>query len=483
MTTTRSTSFCASLPRTSCKLTRKLHTRTLQRHSLYYADFLARYSAEITGPYQQEVLQSITAELQNIREAWRRAIEDMNLLALQKAAHTYYLFCDFTSRYRDGAEAFEQAITRIVESGNIGPHSAGVMALLKTLLGYHHIRLGRYDAAKQAYQSAQTLLQTYRLDVKPGFGTDPFNGMGLLALVNGDYAGSIAYAESARDASLAHHDPLNLQIACYVLANAALSTGDYPQALIYTQQGLNSTEVTGNRWMEAHLLGVQGQIAQAQRQYALAQRKYQESCQIKKELIDLEGEANSLNHMAAIALLQGNFLEGHQIYMKSLDIFLHIYDPGGLGSTYLGLGNSALARGDFPVAGQYFRQGLQIAIQIHWLPLIIALLTGVSELLLWAERAEQSATLLHQILAHPAISQDARLHARQILDRVLDQVGPTTAAQPAAYTGDDLLKTSHTVLVELAHLTFPTSPGQNHPASENASTDKGLLDPLTAREI
>ncbi len=457
---------------------------TYHLHCMYYADFLYQCSASITGPRQKDVLRSITAELQNIRAAWRQAVEDANLDALQKATYTYYQFCDFTSRYLEGAQAFELAIVRLGENNEAGPQAAEVLALLQPLLGYHYIRLGKYESAKKAFLAGQEILQTYRLEIRPGFGTDPITGLSLLALVNGDYSASIQYAETGREASLLRNDPLNLQIACYVLANAAFSMGENQLALAHVQEGLLSTEFTGNRWMKAQLLGVQGQIAQAQNQYSLAQQKYQESYRIKLELNDPEGEATALNHMAMIAFLQGKPEEAHQLYLKSLDIYRHINDPGGFGSTYSGLGDSALAKGDFSAACRYYRQGLQIAIQIQWLPLTISLITGIGDLLLHAGRAKQSVALLYRILSHHATTEDARTRARQSLERTLphlpSQDYKTTFSEQ---TDEDLFHTSQTLLADLTDLAGQDSLGESRLESEKTSASHGLLDPLTPREI
>ncbi len=453
-------------------------------HCMFYADFLDQCSAGITGRQQQEVLHNLTAELQNVRAAWRRAVDEYNLPALYKATYTYYEFCDFTSRYLEGTEAFELAISRLLERKAPDPQAAEVLALLYPLLGYHYIRLGKFEPSQMAFKAGQEILRTNQLELKPGFGTDPMTGLGLLALVKGDYSTSIQFAETGREASLLRDDPLNLQIACYVLANATFSLGDYIPALSYVDQGLISTEVTGNQWMKAQLLTVQGHIAQAQNQYSLAQQKYRESYLIKQELNDPEGEATAFNSLAQIALLQKNPKEAYELYLKGLEIFQHINDPGGLGNSYSGLGDSALAQGDLPTACHYYRQGLQIAIQIKWLPLTITLLTGISELFLQTNQAHLSAVLLNKILVHPAIAEDARIRAHQSLERTLAQLSfQVNRSSISGQTEDDLFVTSQTVMAELIDLAGHYPRTGSHLENKPASNRQDMLDPLTAREI
>ena len=197
----------------------------------------------------------------------------------------------------------------------------------------------------------------------------------------------------------------------------------------------HSTEETGNQYMKGQILTVQGQIAQAQHRYALAQEKYQESYRILREFNDLEGEANALKHLARIVLMQGKPQDALQLYQNSMDIFLRIDNPGGLGSTYAGLGDSEIANGDTANACRYYLQGLQIALQIQWLPLTILLLTGIGELLVQSGRIQQSAELLSQVLAHPATTKEVRIRALHSLEHALSQLPSQTEIPVMAYTG------------------------------------------------
>jgi predicted ATPase/DNA-binding NarL/FixJ family response regulator len=468
-------------------------------HCTYFADFLNERSAAITGPRQLEVLRSIAAELQNIRAAWRQAIADVNVVVLHKAAYTYSQFCDFTSHYLEGAEAFEQAISRLLESRTPAPQdpsAAEVLAQLYHLLGGLCVRLGKYELSEKALLTSQAILQAHGFTFRPGFGTDPNSMLSLLAMVKGDYIAAIHYGEAARDAGLLHDDPLNLQVACYMLASAAFSLGEFPRALDYINQGLYLIEITGNRWFKGQLLTVQGQIVQAQNQYPLAKRIFQEIYQIKLDMNDLEGEANALNHLAEVALLQGNPQEAQRLYQKSLEIILRINDPGGLGGTYAGLGASALANRDFTAACRYYTQGLHIALQIQWLPLTIALFTGISDLLLEAVRVEQSAALLRLVLAQPAITEDARIRASQRLERVVAQMPrqdhPRSFSKQAPEKLEEVVwHTARNLLVELNSFSLPNARIESGlerkttliQSDARQGDRQDIDDPLTAREM
>jgi predicted ATPase len=82
------------------------------RHCAYYAQFLHQRLVDIGR--RREVAQEIAAELENIRAAWRRAIDHGKTEVIQKAASTWFYFCQIQSRYQEGEAVLAAAITTFV---------------------------------------------------------------------------------------------------------------------------------------------------------------------------------------------------------------------------------------------------------------------------------------------------------------------------------------------------------------------------------
>ena len=86
-------------------------------------------------------------------------------------------------------------------------------------------------------------------------------------------------------------------------------------------------EVIGNRQGEAISLGNLGNIAEKRGDLAEAERLYQESLAIKREIGDRRGEASSLIGLGRIASYNGNRDERHRYYTEAVRIQREIDIP------------------------------------------------------------------------------------------------------------------------------------------------------------
>ena len=116
----------------------------------YYVDFLEQRAESIIGARQSAVLQEIADELDNIRMAWQRTIEQANVSDIRRATYAYYEFSDFRGRYREVADAFEEALVQLAQATPSAELEL-TRALLQTSLGWHYIRLGQLERARAEF--------------------------------------------------------------------------------------------------------------------------------------------------------------------------------------------------------------------------------------------------------------------------------------------------------------------------------------------
>lgn len=83
---------------------------TRDRHHRYYLDLLARKLPWLKGGRQVEAANEITAEIDNIRAAWRSAVERGDSVAVAQAVEAYWLYCEFRGLLAQGETAFAQAL-------------------------------------------------------------------------------------------------------------------------------------------------------------------------------------------------------------------------------------------------------------------------------------------------------------------------------------------------------------------------------------
>lgn len=459
--------------------------RTRAQHCAYYADFLAARTADMSGGRQREATIEINAELANIRAAWQCAVEEVNVEAIHKCYFVLDLFYTFRSRYREDADLLGQAAHCLQHAPPTDLASITLGSIL-IALGYVQIRLGQLEQARNLFEQGQALHARFSIPQPPGPGYDSQLGLGLLAMIQGDYAEAARFGAAMLRLSEMHQHTANLPYAWYLLANAALAQGQYETAQHYAQQAYAAVQVSQDRWFMAYCLNDLGQVACALGKYAEARQHYQASYAIREEFDDSEGMAVALNRLGHVAIRQQDYAEAQHLYERSLAIYQQIGDRGGLATALNGLGVTACGRGAYAEARQAFSQALTIASDIRYIPLILTLLTNASELLLHAGSPEWAVELLVFTLRHPASDRETNDRAQHLLIRG-EAACTSDVFASATQRGQlaDLDTVVARLLVELAALEAQAITGSSAgpvSASPGLPVSQSLVEPLTERE-
>jgi predicted ATPase/DNA-binding NarL/FixJ family response regulator len=443
---------------------------TEAKHISYYIALLHQREADLNSAHLLQVIAELEADLDNIRAAWGRAIRDGNITAIRSGTDAYYTLSDIQGRYQEWHDACEKAIQRLC---TLEPSEARDLALaaLHTDSGAIFIRLGQFEQAQTRLEESMALYEQHDRRPPPGFGNDPIAVMGLLACTVGQYAEAMVFAEQALQRT-APEDDRNRMFTLYVLANATYSLGQFEQAMGQARKAYQISSGLSDIYFGSYILIVLGNIAQALEDYDQAHEYYQTSYQLKEEYGEQVGMAFALNCMAHIAWMKLNYQEAKRCFQQGHDLYEKMNDPGGLATSILGLGDTAHAQEDYPLARSYFRQAMEIALEIHWTPLILSILTGVSELLLKEGDAVQSARLIKRVITHPATEVLTRKRAERLL-------GQANNAPGSADEEGDLESIAAAVL---DHLKFPTRTVAVTPVTVRPAV-QGLIDELSEREL
>jgi len=460
-----------------------------ERHSAYYADFLQQRTEDVQGRGQREAIREISADLENIRAAWQWAVQTANVESLYKSIYPLQFYFDAQGRYLESLSAFEQAL-QALDRQSVSRPVALTLAHLLVYLGWSYIRLGHLDQAQTAFARSRQIYTNVAATPPPGFSTDPLLGLGLLAHIWGDYAQASQLGETARRMHEARADRQNLQIALYVLTNAALAQGEYEAARRYAEQAYRLSQETENRWFMGYILNDLGRVALNLGDYDQAKQHFQASYQIKQEFNDPEGIALALNHLGRVALLQQDYQGADKLYRQSLALYRDISDQGGLATTLNGLGAATCGLGQYPAAQHYFREALQITSGMQFVPLTLTILTGIAEMLNQTGQTGHCIELLALVAAHPAGDFETKARVQQLLARCqadlppaeFTPIGQQDASAELAVVVSQIL----TLLNVPLQIETPESGGIEEKSLSPAPLPlriSALLDPLTPREL
>jgi len=390
--------------------------QTQAAHSHYFINFLSARWAAVLGGRQVAATKENAAEADNIKVAWQWAIDHAQITELHMAVNVLYALYEFQSRYLEGVTVFEAALRQLAE---LAPTETLTLlrAEMLTALGWLSNRLGWLAKAKAALQEARTLYE--QLECPPAIGSapDPRAALGVIALVEGDYAAALAYAEQVRQSSETHEHPWNRRLAYYVLAGAAMAQGDYSAAQRYADTTYAIVQSIDDRWFMAYCLNELGHIARALGDDQRAQQHYETSYELRKEFADAEGMAVALSHLGGLALQRQAYEQAQRYYAESLALYRDINDKGGLARVLHGLGSVAFTQQQLAVAQPYLWQALRLAAEINFSWLLFMILVTIGDYLIQDGQAARGLALLTFTQHHPASPQSARDQAQQLLDQ------------------------------------------------------------------
>jgi predicted ATPase/DNA-binding NarL/FixJ family response regulator len=459
------------------------HTHVHRLHSAYYNAFLHVQFDDIVGGQQRQAVANVASELENVRTAWRWAADHNDVALLHKAADTLYNFYQFQSRYLEGVTTLERAIQGFRQNES-SPQSEKVLVRLLVAAAWFYIRLGHLEKAEAGLAHAQAIYDRLQIPPLPGLATDPLLPLGIMALIQGNYEKAARLGEASRQINKTHDHQGNLKTAYYLLARAAYVQGEYEAAQWQAQKAYTTARAAGNRWFSAYCLNELGNIAAVLGDYPTAIGHYWGSYAIREEFDDAEGMAVALIHLGRVALQQQNAARAHWLFTRSLAIYRELNDSGGLATALHGLAQAALIQGNDQEAHQQLQQSLQIAANIQFVPLILAVIVTAGELLLPIRPPADIVAWLVFVGQQQATDYQVKIRAEQMLEQQRIQL---TAEQMEnavrdgqAHTLTSLIQTVQAGLaIGKRTMTAPNAP-ENEPVHPPAS--QSLIEPLTERE-
>ena len=458
--------------------------RASEAHRDFYLAFLAARFALIMGGGQREALATITAELDNIRAAWRSAVAAGDGAALGRVAHTLTLFHDFRARYREGLAMLEEGLQVLRAAPPSPPVDHTLAAMLVDVARLHH-RLLQLPAMRAALAESEEYYASLASPPPPGQLTDPQLWRGILALLDGHYAEAARLGAEAVRRSTADDRPGNLSPAWWVRAAAALWQGEIDAAGEYARRGAEAALAIGDRWHLAYCSNLAGHVATARGDYAEARRHYEASYALREEFDDPEGIAGALSHLGKIAARQGAWAEAEGLYRRSLAISRDIGDLAAQAQALNGLGVTACATDDYVAAGHHLAEGLRLVTEAHTMRYVSTFLTSVGDWLLQTGRPTEAVGPLALARDHPASDPETRARARHLL---VDAAAALPTAVYAAAVGrgrdaDPADLAARLLLVLTAPPAADPAPSPAPPRRASIDAIEALSAPLTAREL
>ena len=406
------------------------------RHYAWYTLFLQGQTDAIKGGGQKQALDAITAEIDNIRAAWQRAIECKDAPALAEAAECYCLYSEMRGALHEGETAFRLAAAAFAAAPEHNP-VRGLLLAGQGMLAAHRgsllegqglleqglflLRQGQEDGRSGPEQAFALLwlgwtlfLQGKNVEAEEIIhqGLALFSEIGdrwglarsLFVLGNSLTArGQLAEAEPLLRQSLVicrdSDDRRSLLLVNRNLAILTLWFGDYAQTRELLDQAILLSREISDQIGLAYSLRERGVLEVALGQYAQAIQTVRQSIATTDSIGSRWESAVALDDLGLALRLSGDYTAAEWAFKRCLEaaraIHNHYYTARCLGD----LGCVAYHQADYSQAGQLLHEALE----------------------LWTDMGHEpySAWVLSQLGHVAAAGDDRQAEARQFYLRAL----------------------------------------------------------------
>jgi predicted ATPase/DNA-binding SARP family transcriptional activator len=360
-------------------------TRARRWHSHYYAAWLQRNEALLTGPQQSAALDAIGLELENVRAGWSWAVDQSDTAVLEQSLGSIAMFYEVRNRLQEGEALFGHAVATL-QAEPANAERDHVQGKLLTRQGFFCERLGNYADGSALLQRSLLLLS-------------------------------------------AAGDQHELALTLGTLGKIDDRQGRYHEAYDRYQASLALYRECHDQWGIATAMYNLGSACEGLRQYDEARRWIEESLAIRQALGDARGDALSLNLLGIVAEMQGEYAMALSLYQESLTRFTTLGDRWAMLLPLANLGDLATTKGDYEAAHSHYLHALRIAYDLWVVPKMLSALFRIATIL--AHRGEQEAALelLALPLHYPATEQAFRDRASTFLAELQVELGPEIVAR------------------------------------------------------
>jgi predicted ATPase len=315
------------------------------RHLAYYTDFAVDAEIELLRADAPRWRARVAAEQDNLRAAFRWAIEHGEYTSALRLAAGVWRFHWMAGLLREGLDRLEIALA-------------------------------------------------HREHAPPEVQANAMRGAGSLAGGLSDFARARRWLEGGVAIGRTLTDPRVLQGSLTGYGYILYEQGDLATALGPLEEGLALARQIGDRRLMKFPVGILAGVHQRLGNLAIASDFAEECLQINREYNDPEGTANALRTLATILYEQGLPARAQQLCEEALAMHGTLNHQLGLGFDYVLLGDISRDRGDLAAALGHYRHCLSLWRERENRTNSALVFARIAQILAWQGHAETGAALL-----------------------------------------------------------------------------------------
>ena len=389
------------------------------KHAQLFSRFMDERRAELKGGNALKVQEEVEVELENIRAAWRWALEQLNEPLLTPITEGMSRFFTDRSRYVEGLGLFEDGVAFLEGRAETAVHER-ITCRLQAELGFYYYQTGHYAKAESVLLLALNLSQKHDL-IKIQIGC--LKHLGDVLLDQGEWERGRQFLEQAlhliEKASV--DDPILEMAILNTLANLEVGAGNYEIARTYYNRAMGMAKALNHTLRIAILhnniaiiANREDKLEEALEQYKLALDGFQA---IEHEW----GIAAATHNIGTVYLALEQYDEAIAYVEEAYLVHEKIGHRRGMVGGLSFLGKAFFNKGKRQKARRYYYDSLRLAQDVGVAWASIETLVDLSELEMSYGRFEQAGQLLSFCINHPAIEFKSSETAQRLLDELIEE--------------------------------------------------------------
>ncbi|HET9494149.1 MAG TPA: helix-turn-helix domain-containing protein [Chloroflexia bacterium] len=310
---------------------------THQMHAEYYLALAGAAEPHLMGAEAEEWLGMLESDHDNFRAALRWALDEGEHEIALGIAGALGRFWSLYGYLTEGRRWLDEVMSR--RSAAATRDRARVFQWAAALAR----KQDSYEEARDLYGNSLILYR--ELEDLAGTG-EVLEHLAMLNILKGNYDTGIRLAEEAIEMGRKLGDRYRLTRALYMLAGAAIYSGDLARGESVAREGLAVAREMDNSELISYCINALGVALHWQGKHEEAGRLYDEALQRARVVNDPVNIAQILANQAELALHVGDCEESAELFRQSLRYFVELGGTLGISEGVMGLAMGASCRGD-----------------------------------------------------------------------------------------------------------------------------------------
>ncbi len=330
--------------------------RMTDRHIEWFGRMLGELQPDIYGEKLPAALQTINRNLDNIRQAWRRAGEGGNFAFFAQAMDALLLVFEINSLAQEAQQLLHEARQQLEKQASGLPEQSIVLAQLLAHEGAFSFRLGQFDRAHD--YPRQAIGELLRHNAPPFTLGHVYVFLGAANYGLGDYAASLDAFAAAQDAYSRAGSQWGVSTGLGNQAEVCIALRQMERSRTFATQAYATGQLSQNAYLQSHNAYRMATVSAHFQEYDAAQRYHRESLELAQALNYRGGMANAYSALGDIAFAQGKYTDAEQQFDEARAINAEFGNWLDSAACQVQAGNAALAGQAYDRASTHLRQVL-----------------------------------------------------------------------------------------------------------------------------